>query len=96
MATNARRQNRIDHRTPKYNPRVEYIPLGLDANDAYHIFQRESETIHIVHSDGSRGRRHVPRDKSLDDYMAAVADAHGWQKRRYGSLADLAAERIDA
>jgi len=69
------------------DPRPDYIPLGADGDGAHHVWDRTTDTIHIVHDDGSRGRR-LLGGKSVDDWMDAVADARGWATRRYGSVTD--------
>jgi len=54
-----------------------------------------TETVHIVHPDGSRGRRHLDAG-SLDDYMDAVDDDLGWHRRDYGiSLTTLLVRSLD-
>lgn len=64
------------------DPRPNYIILGTDARDAQHVYDTTYETVHIVHEDGSRGRRLLDGG-DVDDYVQAVADAHGWARRRY-------------
>jgi hypothetical protein len=70
------------------DPRPNHIPLGVDAQGASHVYDTVSETVHIVHEDGSRGRRCLG-DHTVEDWMDAVEDAHGWASKRYGvPLAD--------
>jgi len=74
--------------------RPHHIFLGVDERGAHHIYQTTTETIHIVHDDGSRGRRLLDGG-DVDDYMDAVADAHGWAVERYGqSLGDMIVETL--
>jgi hypothetical protein len=75
------------------DPRPDYIPLGVDGDGAHHVWDRRTDTIHIVHDDGSRGRR-LLGDHSVDDWMAAVDDAQGWTSRRYGSFVDCYADQL--
>jgi hypothetical protein len=75
------------------DPRPDYIPLGVDGAGAHHVWDRRTDTIHIVHDDGSRGRR-LLGDHSVDDWMAAVDDAQGWASRRYGSFTDCYADQL--
>jgi hypothetical protein len=76
--------------------RPKHLLLGVDERGAHHIYQTSTETIHIVHEDGSRGRRVVPADKTIDEYMGVVADAHGWRVERYGGpLTDMLVEALD-
>jgi hypothetical protein len=99
MSTNARNsQERTDRLTNSDRGRIRphYIRLGVDDRGADHVYQTTTETIHIVHEDGSRGRRIVPTDKTIDDYMDAVRDAQGWRVERYGaSLTEMLAETVD-
>jgi hypothetical protein len=62
---------------------MDYIPLGIDTRGARHVADTQTETVHIIHKDGSRGRK-LLNAGTIDDYMAAVADAHGWSRRDYG------------
>lgn len=75
------------------DPRPDYIPLGVDGDGAHHVWDRRTDTIHIVHDDGSRGRR-LLGDHAVDDWMAAVDDAQGWATRRYGSFTDCYADQL--
>jgi hypothetical protein len=99
MSTNARNSQERTARLEQSDRgriRPHYIRLGVDNRGADHVYQTTSETIHIIHEDGSRGRRLVPADKTIDDYMAAVADAHGWAVERYGAdLTEMLADTLD-
>jgi len=82
MATNATQKKRIARF-------AEYIHLGTDTRGAHHVADYKTATVHVVHTDGSRGRRLLDAG-DLDDYMDAVERAHGWQTREYGvGLVDL-------
>jgi hypothetical protein len=75
--------------------RPHHVFLGIDANASHHIYQTTTETIHIVHEDGSRGRRLLDGG-DLDDYMSAVDDARGWAHRSYGkSCVDMLVDAVD-
>jgi len=80
MATNARsRQNG----TERYDPRPDYFILGIDERGSHHVADTTTETVHIIHRDGSRGRRLLDGG-DMDDYMDAVEDAYGWRREVYG------------
>lgn len=65
--------------------RPDYIILGTDTTGAQHVYDTTTETVHIVHPDGSRGRKILwDTSKTVDDYVEAVADGRGWDTRRYG------------
>jgi len=90
MSQNMRATEKVaahDTDATRTDPRPDYIPLGVDADGAHHVWDRTTDTIHIVHDDGSRGRR-LLGGNSVDDWMDAVADARGWATRRYGSFTD--------
>jgi len=90
MATNARDKNR----TNRNGVRAAYIPLGVDGRGASHVYDTRTETIHIVHDDGSRGRR-LLGDHSVDDWMDAVESEYGWAHRKYGvGLVEMLAEQM--
>lgn len=75
-------------KTSGTDPRPNYIVLGTDSRDAQHVYDTRTETVHIVHPDGSRGRRLLDAG-TIDDYVQAVEDAIGWSTRRYAySFAD--------
>lgn len=91
MATNV---SRAEKRTDRSRVRPDYIFLGVDARGAHQIYDTTTETVHIIHDDGSRGRRLLDAG-DVDDYMAAVRDAHGWEREHYGVLlVDELARRV--
>jgi hypothetical protein len=49
------------------------------------VYDTDTETVHIVHDDGSRGRRVIGEGQTVDEWMDAVADGWGWANRRYGA-----------
>jgi hypothetical protein len=65
--------------------RPTYIVLGVDERGASHVYDTDTETVHIVHDDGSRGRRVIGEGQTVDEWMDAVADGWGWANRRYGA-----------
>lgn len=65
--------------------RPSYIPLGIDERGASHVYDTETETVHIVREDGSRGRRVIAADQTVEEWVDAVADGWGWETRRYGA-----------
>jgi hypothetical protein len=73
----------------------DYILLGVDETGAHHVADYETSTVHIVHADGSRGRRLLDAGDT-DDYMDAVERARGWRRREYGvGLVDLLTRGYD-
>lgn len=89
MSTNTRQSER------RNGIRPNYIPLGIDERGAHHCYDTVTETIHIVHADGSRGRR-VLDGGDVDDWMDAVADGWGWTYRQYGGdLLDILTEQLE-
>lgn len=81
--------------TGRTDPRPNYILLGTDTEGANHCYDTTTETVHIVHADGSRARKILyDTSKTVDDYVEVVADARGWATRRYGR--DLLGELIAA
>lgn len=65
--------------------RPTYIVLGVDERGASHVYDTDTETVHLVHDDGSRGRRVIGEGQTVDEWMDAVADGWGWANRRYGA-----------
>ena len=81
--------------TNRNGVRPQYIPLGTDERGAHHCYDTVTDTIHIIHDDGSRGRR-VLDGGDVDDWMDAVSDAHGWKKRQYGvSLLEMLTDAVE-
>jgi len=77
MSTNTRStQNRID-------PRPRYFALGVDGDGAQHCYHTRSDTVIVVRN-GKREHVEDMHGRSLDGWMAYVADARGWDTRRYG------------
>jgi hypothetical protein len=84
-----------DDAQPSTDPRPDYFELGIDARGARHVCDTATSTVHIIHSDGSRGRRHLDGG-TLDDYMSAVAGAYGWDVEKYGaSLVEMLADAVE-
>lgn len=83
MSTNATTANQAnDSRV-----RPKYIFLGVDANGSHHVAYTPSETIRIVHPDGSRATKvltdpNCPVD-GIDEYVEFISDLGGWEDRRY-------------
>jgi hypothetical protein len=78
------------------DPRPTYFQLGIDERDARHVADTGTETIHVIHADGSRDR-YLLNAGTIDDYMATVADVHGWSRRDYGiGFAEMLDRSIDA
>ena len=73
---------RIDTNTN--GARRAYIPLGIDERECSHVYDTETETVHIIHPDGARERRVIGAGQSVDDWMDAVDDGWGWAHTRYG------------
>jgi hypothetical protein len=61
--------------------RPAYILVGVDDRGAHHLWDRETDTVHIIREDGGRGRKLLDGG-DVNEYADAVADAYGWQSRR--------------
>jgi len=74
--------------------RPDYILVGIDTRGASHCWDRQTDTIHIVHQDGGRERKLLDAG-TIDDYVEAVADAHGWDHQRYyPTMGDTIEDRV--
>jgi hypothetical protein len=72
MATNATRaEKRTDVQT---DVRPGYIPLGIDQTGSSHLWDRHTDTVHIIHEDGGRKRK-LLGNHSIEEYVATVGDA---------------------
>jgi hypothetical protein len=67
--------------------RPKYILLGIDKNGSHHLYHTSTETIHIVHDDGSRGRKVVPADSRPKEYIDALDELDAWSSIHYGPKA---------
>jgi hypothetical protein len=64
--------------------RPKYIPLGIDAHGAHHLYITTNDRLYAV--DPVYGIHHVRllEEHTLDEYMEAVASCIGWERRDYG------------
>lgn len=66
--------------------------LGVDQRGVHHVADADTATVHAVDPTDGRlaRRRYQPGDDDLglDGYVAGVAAAHGWARRRYGNTGD--------
>jgi len=75
--------------------RPKYVHLGIDGDDAAHVYRTTDETVHVIDRGGRRVHVEdlVAADASVDDWMAHAADIAGWQSQNYyRSLGELAAD----
>jgi hypothetical protein len=78
--------NESSDRTARVRPK--YILLGIDANGSHHVAHTPSETVRIVHPDGSRNTKHLTDPdcpvNGIDEYVEYIEALGGWADRRYG------------
>jgi len=59
------------------------------------VYDTVYETVHLIHSDGSRERK-VLGTHTINDWIDAVDDAYGWDSQRlFKSLADSLTASIE-
>lgn len=94
MSTYDTPASKATDRTARVRPK--FIFLGVDTNGSHHIAHTPSETVRIVHPDGSRANKGFFEGpvNGLDDYVDYVEELGGWEDRRYGR--DLLGEIIAA
>jgi len=81
--------------TNRNGARPAYIRLGVDERGAHHCYDTRTETIHIVHDDGSRERKCVGQN-TVDDWMDTVRTGWGWEVERYGvGLVGMLADSLE-
>jgi hypothetical protein len=61
--------------------RPAYILVGIDGRGAHHLWDRETDTVHIIREGGGRGRKLLDGG-DVNEYADAVVDTYGWQSRR--------------
>jgi hypothetical protein len=92
MSTNVTASNQGNDGTARVRPK--YIFLGIDANGSHHVAHTPSETVRIVHPDGSRATKDLTDPacpvNGIDAYVDYIAELGGWADQRYGR--DLFAE----
>ena len=81
MSTNTHRTDKSSGTAARVRP--AYIRLGVDEREASHVYDTRTETVHIIHPDGSRGRRCL-NGQPIEAWVDAVADGWGWDERTYG------------
>jgi hypothetical protein len=78
--------------------RPTYFSLGTDDREAHYCYETAREVVHVIH-DGRRTHIYDCRGKTVDEFMAAVANTHEWQRRDYGlgvvGLIERAADQLD-
>ena len=96
MSTYDTTATKANDRTARVRP--TYIFLGVDANGSHHVAHVPSETIRIVHPDGSRATKDLTDPEcpagGIDAYVEYIEDLGGWDDRRYGR--DLIGEIVTA
>lgn len=86
-----------EKRTARETIRPRYFDLGRDTRGCWHVADttRAVDVVQVIHPDGTRELFRVDADQSLDDWMRAVADAYGWDRRLYGQdIVTIAAESL--
>jgi hypothetical protein len=74
------------------------IYIGTDARGRVHYYHCPTETVHVAAACERVRRVQVEpgTERDLDAYVAAVADARGWDDRHYGlGIAELVAGGVD-
>ncbi|WP_153952818.1 hypothetical protein [Halosegnis longus] len=71
------------NRDPDVGHRPPYFRLGR-TNGRDYLADLRTRTVHVINPDGTRHHRYHLNGKSLDEFMEAVASAHGWERRSYG------------
>lgn len=92
MSTNATHaEKRSDVRT---DVRPAFLNLGIDGTGKHHVWDRKTNTVHIIHEDGSRGRK-LLGDKSIEEYVVTVGDVRGWSNQElYRSFGDVVSNTV--
>ncbi|AGB39831.1 hypothetical protein [Natronococcus occultus] len=88
----------IQPRTPetvsarsRTDPRPDYILVGIDTEDAHHVYRTTDETVHVIH-DTDRTYRYdlAAPDRSINDWIDYIQTRRGFRtQHRYKTLADL-------
>lgn len=69
--------------TTSTDPRPTYFSLGIDTRNAHYCYETARDVVHVVRG-GRRIHIYDCRDRSIDEFMAAVESTHGWHERDYG------------
>lgn len=74
--------------------RSAYLRVGVDERGAHHLWDRETDTVHIILPSGGRERKLLDAG-DIYDYLDAVGDAHGWKTRRlYETFGDAISKQV--
>jgi len=79
------KRTNAEKRTGSTDPRPTTVELGEDQRGADHIYRPRDELIHVIAADGTREHVEDMRGRSVDDWMAYVADRRGWEVKQYGA-----------
>ena len=76
------------------DPRDDYIIVGTDTRGVHHCYDTQTETVHLIHPNGSRERKLLGQH-SINEYIDAVENTHGWDSQRlFKTFADFAGDRL--
>lgn len=89
MATHAADKN------DAHDPRMNYIPLGVDARGYHYVAQTATATVHAISPDGARERWDCDPER-LDEFLDDVDDEYGLVRNEYDlSLGDILLRGLD-
>ncbi|AGB37019.1 hypothetical protein [Natronococcus occultus] len=87
----------IQPRTPetvsarsRTDPRPDYILVGVDTEDAHHIYRTTDETIHVIHNADRTYRYDLAAlNRSINDWIDYIQTQRGFTTQHlYKTLAD--------
>ncbi len=65
---------------PTADPRPTYLPIGTDGEGAHHVYRTIDESVHVI-NDGKRIHREDLGERSVNEWLAYVADVRGWTEQ---------------
>jgi len=78
-----------------HDPRMAYIPLGVDARGYHYVAQTATATVHAVSPDGARERWHCDPDR-LDEFLDEVDEEYGLVRNEYNmTVGDILLRGLD-
>jgi hypothetical protein len=78
------------------DPRPDYILVGVDTDDAHHVYRTSDESVHVIHSTGRTYRYNLEAlDQTINDWIDYVATRRGFTTQHlYTSLADSLTDAV--
>ncbi|WP_126664360.1 hypothetical protein [Haloterrigena salifodinae] len=79
------------------DPRPDYILVGIDTEDAHHVYRTTDETVHVVHNTDRTYRYNLEAvDQGINDWIEYVNAERGFTSQHlYSSLTNSFVDALE-